>query len=162
MRSPVPSSTDAYARSRHFVIYLGVVVSIVMLLFPPFSSLNGTEYAFILNGPAWAAGMQDVAAQLGLTTQILWPMLLVQLGALWAVALGAVWFLRQADSSKSGLGNAFMLCCLSLLIVALGFTGTVQAHPGAGPLADTTVGMQGELPSTASLPHPSDSASAVR
>lgn len=114
-----------------------------MILFPPFASLSGTEYAFLLTGPGWARGMEAVAGHLGLTTHIQWPVLIVQLAALWAIALGAVWFLRQSEHSAKGFGHAFVLGCFSLMILPLATVATANANPISTAPTDTTVGMQG-------------------
>ncbi len=64
-------------------------LSVAMVLVPPFTSVSGTEYAFVLSGPAWARTM--VAVDLGLTARLHWPLLFVQLAAVWTLALGAWW-----------------------------------------------------------------------
>jgi hypothetical protein len=78
-----------------FVVYVAVVLTLAMALFPPFTSLNGTEYAFVLTGPEWSRIVAASGVDLGLTADIYWAALLVQLAALWAIALGARWFLGR-------------------------------------------------------------------
>ncbi len=84
--APTPPPVSNPAR---FSVYVALVLSVAMVLFPPFTSVNGTEYAFVLTGPEWARAMEAVGRELGLTARIDWALLLVQLGAVWAVALGA-------------------------------------------------------------------------
>ncbi len=76
-----------------FIIYVTAVLTVVMLLFPPFVSLSGTEYAFLLTGPEWSRAMGAFGEEVGLTARVHWEALIVQLGALWAIGLGARWFL---------------------------------------------------------------------
>lgn len=91
--SPPPSATTP--KLALFIVYVAVVLTVMMILFPPFTSLSGTEYAFALTGPEWARAMGDVGAELGLSARLYWPLLLGQLAALWAIALGASrWLLR--------------------------------------------------------------------
>ena len=78
-----------------FIVYVTVVLTVVMVVFPPFVSLNGTEYAFVLTGPEWSRAMGAFGEDLGLTARIHWEALSVQLGALWAIGLGARWFLTD-------------------------------------------------------------------
>jgi hypothetical protein len=89
--SPATTTPDAAA----FAIYVAAVLTVAMVLFPPFTSFNGTEYAFVLSGPEWSRSMQAAGAELGLSARIYWPALLLQLAVVWAVALGARWFLGE-------------------------------------------------------------------
>lgn len=82
-----------------FVIYVAVVLTTVMVLFPPFTSLSGTEYAFILSGPEWSRRMANLGTQLGLEVRIYWALLLMQLLVVWAIAFGAYRFLARAPQS---------------------------------------------------------------
>lgn len=66
-------------------MYVAAVLTVVIVLFPPFTSIDGTEYAFVLTGPEWTRLS-------GLTPRIYWAALGVQLGTVWALALGARWF----------------------------------------------------------------------
>ncbi len=78
-------------------VCVAVALSIAMALVPPFTSVSGTEYAFVLSGPAWS---RAVGADLGLTAHLHWPLLLAQLAAVWAVALGTQWaFARAQDEA---------------------------------------------------------------
>ncbi len=76
-----------------FIVYVTAVLTVVMILFPPFLSLNGTEYAFALRGPEWSRALGVFGEEMGLTARVHWVLLSVQLGALWAIALGAWRFL---------------------------------------------------------------------
>jgi hypothetical protein len=69
-------------------LYAALLLTAVMVLFPPFTSLGGTEYAFVLTGPAWSQAMGSVGRELGLEARLHWPLLCVQLGVVWAAALG--------------------------------------------------------------------------
>jgi hypothetical protein len=89
------TANTAHAGAAPFIVYVAVVLTVVMALFPPFVSLNGTEYAFFLTGPEWSRQMGSFGESLGLTARIHWIALAVQLGALWAIALGARWFFEQ-------------------------------------------------------------------
>ncbi len=78
-----------------FIIHVTAVLTVAMLLFPPFVSVGGTEYAFVFTGPEWSRAMGVFGEELGLTARIHWEALIVQLGALWAIGLGARWFLTE-------------------------------------------------------------------
>lgn len=94
---PTPSAPTP--KIAPFIVYVAAVLTVAMILFPPFTSLGGTEYAFALTGPEWARAMGDVGADLGLGARLYWPLLVVQLAALWAIALGAKRLLVPADST---------------------------------------------------------------
>lgn len=94
-----PAANGSAANVSRFVTYVTGVLTVVMLLFPPYTSLNGTEYAFLLTGPEWSRAMGAVGAELGLTARIHWIALGVQLGAVWAIALGARWFLGTGQAA---------------------------------------------------------------
>ncbi|MBA3895015.1 MAG: hypothetical protein H0X69_15225 [Gemmatimonadales bacterium] len=80
---------------------MAVVLTGAMLLFPPFISVNGTEHAFVATGPEWMHRMGARGEDFGLTARIHWAALLVQVAAVWAIALGARWFLgRDAPAAK--------------------------------------------------------------
>jgi hypothetical protein len=87
-----PSATT-FARS---VFYAASALTLVLLLFPPFTSMNGTEHAFVLTGPEWSRSLGALGSDLGLEARIHWMALLAQLAALWAVALGATSWFRPA------------------------------------------------------------------
>jgi hypothetical protein len=74
-----------------FVVGLAVGATVAMGLFPPFTSLSGVEYAFVLVGPAWSRSLGPVGADLGLEAHLHWSLLLIQWAAVWALALGAKW-----------------------------------------------------------------------
>ncbi len=88
--APAPSPNIA-----RFTLYVAFVLSMVMVLFPPFTSLNGTEYAFLLTGPEWSRLTGALGEDLGLTARLHWILLLVQLAAVWAIAFGAKRFLGK-------------------------------------------------------------------
>lgn len=110
-RPSIPTGPASY------IIYVAAVLSIAMILFPPFTSLSGTEYAFLLTGPGWLTSLAPTGADLGVGAHIYWSALLVQLGTVWALALGARWFLRQATPSQPPTVPALLVGCLSLLCV---------------------------------------------
>ncbi|MBA2244114.1 MAG: hypothetical protein H0W11_04100 [Gemmatimonadetes bacterium] len=112
----VQRSTPSAANLASFIVYVTVVLTAVLVLFPPFTSLNGIEHAFVLTGPEWSRGMGMLGEELGLRARIHWAALLVQLGAVWAIALGARWFLgRDGTGSGSSTGRAMdastSACC---------------------------------------------------
>jgi hypothetical protein len=78
-----------------FILYTVAVLTGVSVLFPPFTSLSGTEYAFVLTGPEWSHRLGPVGAELGLKARIHWAALGVQLAALWTLALGARWLVAR-------------------------------------------------------------------
>lgn len=86
MRSISPPAPSPVAR---FAVFVAAVLTVVMLLFPPFMSIGGVEYAFVLTGPEWANRAGALVTELGLSMVIHWPRLVVQIGAVWAVAFGA-------------------------------------------------------------------------
>jgi hypothetical protein len=91
---PEAAQPASSAKVSRFIVYVAVVLTLAMVLFPPFTSMYGTEYAFVLRGPEWWNVVSDSGADLGLTARIYWAGLGVQLGLVWAIALGASWFLR--------------------------------------------------------------------
>lgn len=78
-----------------FIVYSAFVLSLLTIVYPPFTSINGTEYAFVLTGPEWSRRIGQVGQDLGLSARIDWTALLVQLTGLWALALGARWYLGR-------------------------------------------------------------------
>ncbi len=92
------------AKPASFVVYVAAVLTVAMALFPPFTSLGGTEYAFVLTGPEWARAMGAVGTDLGLEARLHWPLLLVQLAAVWAIALGAKRYLVPHPERVNGVG----------------------------------------------------------
>lgn len=102
------------SRLRSFILYVSVVLTLLMLLFPPYNSLNGTEYAFIMTGPAWMRGLEQIAEPLGLSVRVDWITLGGQLVALWAISLGALWFTRRDKPSSLPLAPALVLLLLPL------------------------------------------------
>ena len=98
-----PLHATPSSRGDAFALYVAVVLTIVMVLFPPYTSINGTEYAFVLTGPEWTRLS-------GLTPRLHWAALLVQLGTVWAIALGARWFF-----SRGSAGPPLSVLALELL-----------------------------------------------
>jgi hypothetical protein len=94
----IAAARTAPSRAASFVAYVAVVLTIARVLFPPFTSLNGTEYAFVMTGPEWSRALALTAAELGLRAQIHWAALLVQIAVVWAIAVGALWCLRGPKS----------------------------------------------------------------
>ena len=97
-----PGHDRLSSNSAQFILYVAAVLTVVMMLFPPFSSLNGTEYAFVVTGPVWSSNMGALGENLGLTARIHWVLLFVQLGAVWAIALGGKFFLGRRTAVVSG------------------------------------------------------------
>ena len=90
MRNPRTSTNASKASS--FILYVAFVLTIAMGLFPPFLGVGGTEHAFVLTGPEWSRAMGAAARELGLTARVHWIALAIELGAIWAIALGGRWF----------------------------------------------------------------------
>lgn len=84
-----PSSRVPLANVARFIVLIAAVLTVVMLLFPPFVSLTGTEYAFLIDGPEWSRRIGSVVEDLGLKARIHWVLLAVQIAAVWAIAIGA-------------------------------------------------------------------------
>ena len=135
MRTRPPAAATRAAR---FILYVAFVLSIGMALFPPFVSLNGTEYAFVLTGPEWSHRMAAVGRELGLGARLQWELLLGQLAGVWAIALGAKWILAGPPSAPSLLPG---LLSLSLC----GAAGSPALSPILPPAA-------GEAPAAAPAP----------
>ena len=110
VRAPMthtPTSASPSSKGAAFAVYVALVLTVAMVLFPPFTSVNGTEYAFLLTGP-------EGVRLAGLTPRLHWAALLVQLGAVWAIALGARWFFgRQPPEPKT---PALLLGGLALVL----------------------------------------------
>lgn len=93
--------TDARARSpASFMLYAGAVVSAAMVMFPPFNGITGIEHAFVFTGPEWSQHLGDAARDLGLEPRIHWLALGVQLGVVWAITLGGLWFLSSPREDR--------------------------------------------------------------
>ncbi|CAN5696548.1 hypothetical protein BH23GEM7_BH23GEM7_26070 [soil metagenome] len=101
------SPTTSAARVASFIVYVAVVLTVVRMLFPPFTSLNGTEHAFVLTGPEWSRSMGILGEELGLRARVDWIALSVQLAALWAIALGAKWFLGRPSVPPESAVRSF-------------------------------------------------------
>lgn len=138
-------TTDAASlRLAHFIVYIGVVLTIVSVLFPPFASMNGTEYAFLLTGPEWARSLSAFGADLGIVARIDWFALLVQLSVLWLVVLGGWWFLAVRNTSGRAVLPALAMGCISLVVVpvVMGQAAEAEDEPAVSNV-DATVGLQG-------------------
>lgn len=88
---PIPFAARLRAPAP-FMLFAGAIVSVAMALFPPFNGITGIEHAFVLTGPEWSQHLGDAARDLGLEPRIHWLALGVQLGVVWAITLGALWF----------------------------------------------------------------------
>lgn len=111
-----PSRSRLSSNAALFTLYVAAVLSVVMILFPPYASLNGTEYAFVLTGPAWLSNMGTLGENLGLTARIHWILLLVQLAAVWAIALGARIFLGKPPPVLAFSGSAVLIISFTTTI----------------------------------------------
>jgi len=56
---------------------------------------GGVEHAFVLIGPEWARRLGEAAGDRGFEARIHWLGLGVQLGAVRAITLGAMWLLSS-------------------------------------------------------------------
>ncbi len=132
-------------RLHHFVIYVSIVLTLLMLMFPPFSSLNGTERAFVLTGPGWSQSLDGLAGQLGISVRLDWATLIGQLAALWAISLGAVWFLGRHSSGKRSRAAFATLTILLLACIAPASFAQIAEQEGSVSAVDedATVGLQG-------------------
>lgn len=79
------------------IMYTAIVTTVAMVLFPPYTSFYGTEYALVLSGPEWARWTAATLDDLGLTVRIHWSLLAVQLVMVWALALGAKWIFASRE-----------------------------------------------------------------
>ncbi|HEX7069522.1 MAG TPA: hypothetical protein VF190_01900 [Rhodothermales bacterium] len=137
----LPTNDSAF-RVAPFILYATVIVSLMMVLFPPYTSLTGTERAFILVGPEWSRRMSSVAQELGLQARLDWTLLLAQLATLWALSLGAVHFLARRRSPSRPI--AFGIAAVAIMLTVLAGSASAQANDPASPLSsDATVGIQG-------------------
>jgi hypothetical protein len=100
--SQVPS--DRAPKLAPLIVCLAVALTVVMVLFPPYTSLGGTEYAFALTGPEWVRAMGDIGADLGLSARLHWPLLFTQFAAVWSTALGAKRLLVSHPKRFGGVG----------------------------------------------------------
>lgn len=110
-----PAGSSFASNAAFFTLYVAAVLTVVMVLFPPYASLNGTEYAFVLTGPAWSSNMGTLGESLGLTARIHWILLLVQLGAVWAIALGAKVLLGRQSNNVAITGLVLVLISLQTI-----------------------------------------------
>lgn len=137
---------DGSPRLAVFVVYVSAVFTGVLLLFPPFTGINGIEHAFFLTGPQWAVAAGSFAADLGLTASVHWIALIVQIAAIWAIALGAIWFFGSTERpGRLSLVPAMMLAIVSFLLVPPGYGQTPTQETDTDDLmqTDLTVGLQG-------------------
>lgn len=107
-----PHSTPSSSKAAAFILYVAAVLTVVMVLFPPFTSLNGTEYAFLLTGPEWSRHIGTLGDDLGLTARLHWVLLFAQLATVWAIAVGAKKFLAAqppASMLSPALTGSFAL-----------------------------------------------------
>ncbi len=109
MSAAMPSSPTRTAR---FFSYVAGVLTVFMLLFPPYATFNGTEYAFLLTGPQWSSRLGVLGEHLGMAPHIHWLQLTAQLAVLWAIALGARRYLTPPPApllSPMVLGGLMLL-----------------------------------------------------
>jgi hypothetical protein len=123
-----------------FILYASGILTVAMLLFPPFATVSGTEYAFLLTGPLWATGLGSLGESLGMTASINWPALIVQLFMLWSLTLGIVYFFGASTASRLRIGPALAIGVFSMSIVPF---ATAQTEQGETPAFEQTVGIQG-------------------
>lgn len=97
--SYLPMSVRTTSQPARFARYAALLLTAVMVLFPPFTSLGGTEYAFVLTGPAWSQAMGAMGSDLGLEARLHWELLAVQLAMLWLTTLTFA-CLRTAPSER--------------------------------------------------------------
>jgi hypothetical protein len=95
---PLVISRSGLAR---FILFVAAVLTVVSLLYPPYTSLNGIERAFLLTGPEWSQRIGGLGESLGLRPRLYWVGLFIQLGAVWAIAMGARFFLLPGRPSAS-------------------------------------------------------------
>jgi hypothetical protein len=93
---PLVISRSGLAR---FILFVAAVLTMVSLLYPPYTSLNGIERAFLLTGPEWSQRIGGLGESLGLRPRLYWAGLFIQLGAVWAIAIGARFFLMPRQAS---------------------------------------------------------------
>lgn len=101
--------TERSSNVASFIMYVAAVLTAVIVLFPPFTGVGGSERAFLFTGPGWSRAIGLLGEELGLAARIDWIALIVQVGALWAIALGARRLLtprsgRTADERPGGNG----------------------------------------------------------
>lgn len=135
--TPVPSSS--YSKAARFTVYVATVLSIVMVLFPPFTSLNGTEYAIILTGPEWSRAVGDLGDSLGLTARINWAILAMQLAVVWLIVLGVRHYLLKEPTTPP----VTSLVLGSLLFLFTPSLAVGQSAAPEGAAEEATVGVQG-------------------
>jgi len=93
--------SDSRLRSpASFMLFAGAVVSAAMVMFPPFSGIGGIEHAFVLSGPEWSQRLGEATRDLGLEPRIHWFALGVQLGVVWAITVGAMWFFSSPREDR--------------------------------------------------------------
>lgn len=133
------------ARLGHFILYVTLVLTVLLLMFPPFTSLNGTERAFVLTGPEWSRSLQGVAEPLGLSAQVDWISVLGQLAGLWAISLGSIWFLSRQAAPSRHLTPALAFALLLFTLVPAPANAQIAEQEGTVSAVDSdaTVGLQG-------------------
>lgn len=131
--------SGASSRAASFIIYVGFVLSFFMILFPPFTSMNGRERAFLFSGPEWTHNLGQIASELGIVARIDWAVLVGQLLVVWSIGLGAVWFLKNRRPTSGSRVPAMFAVCLVLGLVSL----PASAQSADGDTDGETVGLQG-------------------
>lgn len=83
-----------------FLIGMAAGLTIAMVLFPPFLSVSGTEYAFVASGPAWARQLGRLDGEPGLVAaRIHWLALAAQLAFVWTLTGLLGWLLGRTGSN---------------------------------------------------------------
>lgn len=131
------------SRSAGFIFYLGVVATAAMLLFPPFTTLSGREFAFVLTGPEWMRSLDAAGTNIGTIARIDWFALVGQLGVVWLVIGGGLWFLGGSRSAGTRMPTPVCAAVtLSLLLVVpASAQGTESMQDRTSP--DAPISLQG-------------------
>ncbi len=131
------------SRSAGFIFYLGVVATATMLLFPPFTTLSGREFAFVLTGPEWLRSLDAAGTNIGTIARIDWFALFGQLGVVWLVIAGGLWFVGGSKSDGTRMPSPiFAAATLSVLLVMPAGAQVIEAQQER-VAPDVPVSMQG-------------------
>lgn len=131
-----------HSRGARFIIYLGVVATAIMVLFPPFATLSGREFAFLLTGPEWLRGVDAVGADLGIAARVDWIALIGQLMVVWLVVAGGAWFVGGTAADARIPAPAFVAVALSAFLV-MPLSAQVPDASQERVAPDVPVSMQG-------------------
>jgi hypothetical protein len=132
------------SRGAHFIIYLGVVATAIMILFPPFTTLSGREFAFLLTGPEWLRGVNAIGTDLGIGARLDWIALVGQLAVVWLLVAGGVWFVGGTASDSRIPAPAFIAVALSVMLVMPASAQVTPQEASQDRVApDVPISMQG-------------------